>query len=214
LASFWWLLKAIKNFLSVAISRITWLLRGTTPLDLTIARYRATLGRELFEIRHAWMKEGQKLKDILVPVVVQSETIAGGIEDWAIVLGRYFGRDSTAGRPTHRRLAIIGGPGSGKSVALKIAAREVWNLRPRDEQESPVPIVLTFSEYRRSGFELVAACVHSLQSRGFHLSTQAEERTFVEHNLHTGRLFVIVNALDELERADRKRATDRLSSDL
>ncbi len=213
-ALFWWVLNHAKRIANAVVLRMFWLVRGTTPLDETLNVYRTTLDRELFNIQHAWMKEGQKLKDILVPVIVQSERLSGGIEDWSSVLARYFGRIGPTAHTGNRRLAIIGGPGSGKSVALKLAAREVWNLPAPQDGDSLIPVLITFSEYRRAEFNLIKACCVSLRSRGLQLDSEAEQEAFVRQNLEAGRLFVIVDALDELEQGDRRHATERLSADL
>lgn len=217
-ALFWWVLTKAQRAMKALSQRLFWVIRGgRDPVDVLLEQYRATLDRDLFRVQHAWMKEGQTLADILVPVVIQSDRVAGGIEDWSVVLAKYF-RPAAEEKVRARRLALIGGPGSGKSVALKVAAREAWNLPTATGEDTLIPIVLTFSQYRRAGFELINAVVGALESHGFHSTTNdtrdGEMKRFVEKNLIEGKFFVFVDALDELEREHRNQATESLTVDL
>ena len=182
----------------VGSGALAWVGRVRKPLDERLERYRRQLDELTFRVHHAWMKEGQTLADVLVPVIIESEE-AGGIEDWSVVLGKFFAR----AKQGPQRLAVIGGPGSGKSVALKVAAREAWRLQ-RGDGLSLVPVLLTFNAYRDADFDLVKAMHASLCDRGFALpgghADDARVRSFVEEGLVSGRFLVIVDALDEYKR--------------
>ena len=219
LAAFFWLVKVTKGLGGVGQRGLLWLVhRVRDPLTVLFEAYREELDRELFRIQHAWMKEGQTLDDILVPVVVEADTLAGGIENWSTVLAQCFRLGTNESLAGPRRLAVIGGPGSGKSVALKVAAREAWDLPSRNGLTHLVPVLLTFADYRRAEFDLVRAVEDSFERRGFRpvadTSDSDASRSFVEGTLRSGKVLLIVDALDELEREDRKRAAERLTADL
>jgi hypothetical protein len=196
----------------VGRSLLAWTRRVRTPHEQQLQCYRACLDKQTFQIHHGWMKEGQTLADILVPVVVESEGHNGGIDDWVQVLARYFSAPGSG----PLRLAVVGGPGSGKSVALKVAAREAWLLTTRAAGPR-VPVLLTFGNYRAHKFELLPAVCASLRARGFApvaLDKGDPIEAFAKQALADGRLLLLLDALDELELDDRRRAADRLVEEL
>lgn len=188
--------------------------RFSSPLADRLEVYRRQLDEQIFQVQHPWMKEGQTLDDILVPVVIESDDLAGGIEDWSVVLAQVFrGRQWVEDAPPPR-LAVIGRPGSGKSVALKVAAREAWDLPARGGEENLIPVFLTFADYRRHDFDLLDAVSKALESGGFEpppsRSGGKDTKEFAQSKLREGALLIIVDALDELREEDRRRASRRI----
>ena len=188
--------------------------------------YLTRLDAELFQIRHPWMKEKQVLQDILVPVTLDTSHIpnrgSGAAQNIEVVLREIFSnrtrdglRDNTG---AHNRVVLLGGPGSGKSVALRMATRLKDSIF--SGQTTPLPVHLTFAEYRDAGFDLVAAVVRSLESRGFpgkdiisNVNPVGSSETLAKR-LRQGAVFVLVDALDELDVRDRARAARKIAADL
>jgi predicted NACHT family NTPase len=160
------------------------------------------------------MKEGQTLRDILVPVVVGSEAMKEGVDDLSVVLPRLLTRLGD----TAPRVVIMGGPGSGKSVALRVIARDAWSLVDARQQLPLIPVLLTFADYRRAQFNLTEALVESMCRHGFlsraGLDRREAARKFMQESLGTGRVLILLDALDELDFGDRSEAARRLNSDL
>ncbi len=63
--------------------------RSQTRLEHALQQYRARLDSAIFRIHHSWMKEGQTLEDILVPVFVDAQD-GGGVENLPLVLSQAF----------------------------------------------------------------------------------------------------------------------------
>jgi hypothetical protein len=133
LALIFWLTRVSKGLAHRAGGVLLFFLRSARdPLAARLEKDRRRLENETFRVQHAWMKEGQTLNDILVPVVIQSNRLGDGIEDWTVVLADVFqpgqGAELTTGRRGKEEarpakpLVVIGNPGSGKTVALKVAA--------------------------------------------------------------------------------------------
>lgn len=183
--------------------------RRRTKLDEAVQRYRENLERHAFRVHHSWMREGQTLDDILVPAIVigPSKTSIEGLYD---VVQRLFSQPEGAS-PT--RLAVIGAPGSGKSVALRIAARQSWAMLGSDGLPRHLPVLLTFADLRKTDFDLEKALAASVRSRGFPAKTDAVVPTpeaFVAERLGQGRLLVLLDGLDELKLEDRREAVRAL----
>ncbi|MBN1607241.1 MAG: hypothetical protein JW940_11455 [Polyangiaceae bacterium] len=129
-----------------------------------LVAYRSQLDKDTFRTRHPWVKGDQTLDDILIPVVV-SEGGDGGIEYLHNVLpGALRARASTG---TALRMVLTGGPGSGKTVALRAAARAAWGLSCGDGNLGLVPVLVTFADLRRSGFDVTKALGAGLRAHGF-----------------------------------------------
>jgi hypothetical protein len=211
---------------SLVVALLTWLRKGISqalagifgqlwnrlPYREEIARYRAQLDRDALKIHHAWMKEGQTLGDILVPVSVESGRLGKGVESLSAILAEAL----KPGKVRH--LVVTGGPGSGKSVALRLAARSAWTLPSLEDGKPRVPVLLTFSDYRAAKFDLTEALVSSLRARGFRRVKGRDQgtiaREFVQDALAEGRLLILIDALDELGGADRVTAVQSLRTEL
>jgi hypothetical protein len=187
--------------------------RFSDPETIAIDAYLATLESDSFEVRHPWMKEGQTLRDILIPVVSLSGQAVPGGEDLASLV-----RSALAANDPHaRRIVMRGGPGAGKSVALRLVARIVRGASRPDGGSPRIPVLLSFAEYRDTGFDLAKAIAASLSKRGFRIPKQADSggvEAFVAERLGRGDLFILIDALDELELSARKLAAKRLAAEM
>lgn len=202
--------------------------RRRDPIETTLSDYRDSLTAHSLELRHAWMKEGQTLGDIMVPVSVAVGGDGEGIENLAAALTRLFSDaqsatgNNHAAQPPAPRIAIIGGPGSGKSVALRLIARDGWGLpRPRRTDREPeglIPVLLSFAELRNQDFALIPALAVALAKYGLRAppgDTRPDAMAaWIRSALHDGRLLVLIDALDELDRDQRARATQMLNTAL
>ena len=211
---------------SLALAVLTWLRKGISqalaglfgqlwnrsPYREEIARYRAQLDHDTLKIGHAWMKEKQTLGDILIPVSVESGRLGRGVESLSAILAETLKPGQV------RHLVVTGGPGSGKSVALRLAARSAWTLSSLEGGKPRVPVLLTFSEYRAAKFDLTEALISSLRAREFRRAKGRNQgaiaREFVQDALAEGKLLVLIDALDELGAADRVTAVQSLRTEL
>ena len=112
--------------------------RSQARLEHALQQYRARLDSATFRIHHSWMKEGQTLEDILVPVFVDAQD-GGGVENLPLVLSQAFRDTADNGAP---RFMVLGGPGAGKSVSLRLAARLAWSFKSDATGESLIPVLL------------------------------------------------------------------------
>lgn len=194
------------------LMRIT-LMKWRRPWANELADYRAKLDDQIFRIRHSWMKGGQTLKDILVPVAVMSGGELGAIEELRVAISGTFAASDAA-----PRIAIIGGPGSGKSVALRALASYSWNLPSTGGYTGYVPVFFTFSQYRHDDYDLQQAIMRSLRSWSFFgaktRNGEAALGAFVTDQMAIGRLLVLVDGLDELDANDRTTAFLRIQEDI
>ena len=174
--------------------------------------YRNRLNEDTFRIHHSWMKEGQTLEDILVPVIVTSSEEDGGIEEFENVWRKIFA-PSEQGRPAPR-VVITGAPGSGKSVSMRVAARECWEFGHEDGLPRLLPVLMTFADFRRHDFDIRKSIAASLRSRGLVEEGDATglnlANRLTDELLLKGRILIHLDGLDELKLEDRKSAASRI----
>ncbi|HLP47436.1 MAG TPA: hypothetical protein VK469_15920, partial [Candidatus Kapabacteria bacterium] len=109
-------------------------MKEKTGLDI----YLNTLEEHTLRITHPWMKEEQKLTDILVPVFFETDKMSSR-EELEPFLARMYRKNPAL------RLVITGKPGSGKTIAMRVIAR---SLRSLDTEIQPVPVLMTFSDIK------------------------------------------------------------------
>jgi hypothetical protein len=156
------------------------------------------------------MKEEQTLEDILIPIEVKLIKKDYKVVDFQSVLFNIF---SSSDDKNPHRLIILGPPGSGKTVAIRVAAREIWNIPSPKGKESLIPALITFSDYKRTGFDLESALIQSFRIQKFTKGEDKNEvRDFVCYNLYEGNILILIDALDELELKDRNLAVHELKN--
>jgi hypothetical protein len=199
----WW-----GQVLTRGFSRLVGEFSPRSPLKFHLEQYRQQLYKDTFQFRHAWMKEGQTISTILMPVPIETVKGGGEIDDLAVVLAESF--RAQQGSP---RIVILGGPGAGKSIALRVAANQSWSFKGPDG-EALVPVLMNFSDLRRTDFDLTQAVIASLRERLFQPRSGSDRgesaARFVAEYLTSGRIVVLLDALDELKAADRVLALKKL----
>jgi len=99
-----------------------------------LQHYLESLAKRTLQINHPWMKEGQSLGDILVPVNVM---VGSNRLDLHQYITNLFGAENSV------RALLLGSPGSGKSIAMGDIARFVPKLK------RPItPIMVTFTDIK------------------------------------------------------------------
>ncbi len=193
--------------------------RRVDALEVALTAYRKRLATEALTIRHAWMKQDQCLGDILVPVAVETGA-DHGIEQRQTALRSLFAAARENPRVPAPRIVVLGGPGTGKTVALRLIARDAPALPHRDPTEAArggwVPVRLSFADLRDAGFDLPAAVAAGLDRGGLTLPRQTSTPVgpapadplgaWARTALDEGRLLVLVDGLDELDRDARTQA--------
>ncbi len=181
-------------------------LRRGTKEKTGLESYRKNLEEKILRISHPWMKEGQTLADILVPINFETKKETKR-EELEVYLAREFNRDKAL------RLLILGKPGSGKTIAMRVIARSLWTL---DEEIQPVPVIMSFSDIKgitdRQGLEkkIIEKLVYYQFEQGKKDDTTAKQ--FVEKNLDKGKLFLLFDGYDELDKSARETATKLLNT--
>jgi len=187
-------------------------------LEGALAAYRERLVADALTIRHAWMKQDQCLGDILVPVAVETAADTG-IEQLSAALRALFATSRDDPQVPAPRVVVLGGPGTGKSVALRLIARDAWDLPRREPIGTArggwVPVRFSFADLRDVGFDLPAAVAAGLDRGGLVLPRQPAPTGSVPSDtlaawartaLAEGRLLVLIDGLDELDRDARAQA--------
>ena len=174
-----------------------------------LADYQHRLTEHSLRLRHAWMKEGQTLGDIMVPVSVELGGDGGGIEHLSTVIGLVFA-DARGAQPARApRIIVIGGPGSGKSVALRLLARDGWGLAMIDGTGlrdglglGLIPVLLSFADLsaNRAGIRF-AELATSSAAGARHVQRLARA------GLAQGAIMPAIDGLPEgMQRAELERA--------
>lgn len=160
--------------------------------------YRQTLEDRTLRISHPWMKEEQTLTDILVPINFQTKK-ATQREELEIYLAREFKKNRAL------RLLLLGKPGSGKTIAMRVIARTLWAF---NEENPVVPVLMNFSDIKgitdKQGLEkkIIEKLVYYQFEQGKKDDNTAKK--FVEENLYEGKLFLLFDGYDELDKSARQ----------
>jgi hypothetical protein len=159
-----------------------------------LRRYLNHLRRRTLHIAHPWMKEGQTLGDILVPVAL--------FVDRRIDLHAFL--SATFGATTTPRIVIVGAPGSGKSIAIGEIARYLASLQ---EPRRITPVQLTFSDLKEATdkTDVEAVIADKLRRDQFTESKPDHEAPahFISTHLYTGAITLLIDGYDELAREQR-----------
>jgi hypothetical protein len=167
--------------------------------------YCYNLSNDLLHISHPWMKQGQTLDDILVPVNFTGNKTSER-EELEIYLKRTFEKQENP------RILILGKPGTGKSIAMRVIARTIIAT---DKERNRTPVVLTFSDIKgvKDDQDLKQKIVEQLRIHQFekHEKDKTTAKQFVDENLYTGKIILLFDGYDELEKSERKEASKFLN---
>lgn len=173
--------------------------------------YRERLEADTLRLKHSWMADEQVLSDLLIPVHVAGRS--GARSEFANEWPQFLRSRAPA-------LALIGPPGSGKTVALRMAARAAWvvewNQQDQWREFMHIPVIFTFAELRIREYNVLTAAVESLATRGLSHDLPPSEGRLQCHDyalewVRDGRAVLILDGLDELSDLDRRRAISALS---
>ncbi|MEM9824341.1 MAG: NACHT domain-containing protein, partial [Bacteroidota bacterium] len=172
--------------------------------------YRKDLEEQTLRKGHDWLGSKHTFHHILVPVHVVPSRSSSQRQSLQEFLLQNFADNATP------RLLLIGEAGSGKSIAMKVAARAVWGLNEDFKGPIKVPVFLAFSDLKNLNRDspqqdLENKIVGSLRKYQFG-GDVAMTRQFVQANLYTGHLVLIIDAYDELEK-NRRQEISRFLSD-
>jgi len=194
----------VKKFLKSG-SKIFIFLRQRTKEETGLELYRKTLEEKTLRISHPWMKEEQTLNDILVPINFEIHGVTER-EELEICLKRTFKENQSP------RILVLGKPGSGKTIAIRLIAKTIWNIDPEIKL---IPVLLTFSDIKgiANEKELEQRIVEKLNyyqfTQGKKDKTTVEK--FVEENLYAGKLLLLFDGYDELEKSARESISNFLN---
>ncbi|MCX6583008.1 MAG: NACHT domain-containing protein [Candidatus Aminicenantes bacterium] len=167
--------------------------------------YLKNLADKILCIPHPLIKEGQYLTDILVPIYFKVNHMAQR-EELETYLAREYRKNPAL------RLVITGKPGSGKTIAMRVMARALSSF---DTETHPVPILLAFTDIKGldDSLRLEQTIIEKLK---FFQFEQGEKNNiaerFVKENLYTGKLFLLFDGFDELDKANRETAAKFLNT--
>ena len=165
-------------------------------LPKSLENYKTSLDEETLRLNHSWKLEGQTLKDLLVPVNVEERGKTNRLPLEQHLKSKYE-------QWKNARFVLLGDAGSGKSVAMGVIARSIWNI----ELSSPlVPVLLTFSDIKmvQTKEELEKVITQSLERHQFEEGKQTNQaEKFIQENLYQGNVLLLLDGFDELEKSNR-----------
>ena len=167
--------------------------------------YLNTLSDKTLRISHPWMKEDQYLTDILVPIYFEENKMSQR-EELETFLAREYQKNPAL------RLMITGKPGSGKTIAMRVMARSLGAMDPKSR---PVPVLLAFTDIKdlTDPQQLEQPIIEKLKVFQFELGKKDNTAEyFVKENLYTGKLFLLFDGYDELDKTNRETAVKLLNT--
>lgn len=200
-AFFVYLLKLIKKSGSQLFSKFQQRKKEETGLEI----YRCTLEEKTLRISHPWMKEDQTLNGILVPINFEMRGVTER-EELEIYVKSLFRKKSAP------RLLILGKPGSGKTIAMRVIARTMWSI---DEKIRLVPVILNFSDIKNvtNKKELEQKIIEKLEYYQFEKGKKDDKAAdkFIEENLYSGNIILLFDGYDEIEKSARGSVAEFLN---
>ena len=198
------LVKAVKNPYDAFLRRKSTL--------TALGKYKKILEAKHLKISHSWMKDEQTLNDILVDVEVE----VAGRKARKVNIRDFIQENLKSGKAF--RVTMTGGPGSGKTMGMKVLATKIWNWQQRREQEQKlVPVLLIFAEIveAKDIAQMKAKIVANLNELHFVPDAQKRQQSieeFVTEKLESGELLLLIDGFDELQ-VEKRAKTAKLTND-
>lgn len=171
----------------------------------SLKSYKTSLDTETLKLKHSWKLEGQSLKELIVPVNISQK---GQSERLSLI--DFIKREYYQNRAS--RFILMGGAGSGKSVAMGVITRKIWYS---DASNLLVPVLMTFSDIKevKSDKELEIKIVKTLERFQFEKGRRNDKaEKFVAQNLYEGNIILLFDGFDELEKGVRINIANFLNS--
>lgn len=158
-----------------------------------LSKYQAELIKKHENLKVAFSERPLKMRDIYVPLKMRGRNTKEQIDAYRAV----------AENP---RLMIVGSPGSGKSMLLKHLAFAYAEGRLTDIPNLPIPILLELHHLNEKlDFTLEQHLVAELKHYEF-----PNAEYFVEQNLRSGSLLLLLDGLDEVNSSERPAAIKKI----
>lgn len=189
--------------LAILKKRIAWLYQSLLRLKeknfavpKSIERYKKAVANQTIRLSHLWHLKGQTLSNIIVPVYLAENQRKSRIKLQEVIDNKF--KDYQVSR-----LILLGDAGSGKSVALGVIARSIWNIK-RKKILLPVLLNLADLTHVRKPEEMEEVIIQYLQKHEFNGKRKKDNaRTFIKDNLYAGQVLLLLDGLDEIEKTAR-----------
>lgn len=169
---------------------------GAFVLDeyIGLPKYLTELEKIVGRLRNPWLTEGQRLKDIFIPV-----SISSAVENTRRADLRQLFQEC-------RAAIIIGDPGSGKTTGLKAIAMDCIGGRHRTEKHRNfVPVYIPLRDWAHSGLDFNGFLVKMFKTLDFPNASRLIRRFRTE-----GRLVFLLDGLDEVDDDQRVRISTEI----
>jgi len=161
-----------------------------------LRRYRLALMRKYQKLKVPFRPDRPlNVREIYVPLKVKGTSDIEQIDAFATI-------------GEHRRLMVVGPPGSGKSMLLRHIALSYAEDRLAHLQDQPIPILLELS--RLNDYD---GSIHDALVEIFRLNDFPRAENFVNISMGQGRLMLLFDGLDEVN-SDRRTQVVKVITDL
>lgn len=195
-------------YLTAQLRKMSWSLfksfKRKAKVKSGIESYIKTLMQRTLFINHPWMKENQTLNDILVPINFRRNGHTER-EELGVFIKKIFETNETP------RILITGKPGSGKSIAMRIIAREISSI---NSEINLTPIILNFADIKsiHTSKELEKQITANLEYYQFGKGKKGNAaEDFVKENLYEGKLILLFDGYDEINKSERAKISKFIS---
>lgn len=185
-----------RKTLSSAFSTLLYFRDRRMVIPKALRTYKDSLSSETLQLNHSWKLEGQSLKELIAPIHILEKK-----ETERFSLAEHIKNKFSANQTV--RLALLGEAGSGKSVAMGLIARTIWEI---PLNHTLLPVLLTFSEIKTVTVaeELEKIIIRSLEKHQFEQGKRNNKaEAFVKENLYKGNMLLLLDGFDELDKNTR-----------
>jgi len=159
---------------------------------LALRKYREALAKRYRKITIPFSSDVElEMRDAYIPLKVKGTSTSDQV-------------DALSEIDHHRRLVILGAPGSGKSMLLRNLAFAYADSRMR-LSEPIIPVILELSRMNESKVDVVGEVVLAFERNNF-----PNADGFVRTAIANGTLLLLLDGLDEVNSEQRKRVVQQI----